>query len=334
MTDQKCGNKDCDNIVTGHNKFCSRKCFGTSLKIDSGPAPICKAPECDNIVTGKKGSNWLKYCCDDCKKKGVPIAVKNTCLDKYGVTNGSKTKESKDNRVATCLDRYGVANPSLVQEFLDKIVETNIDRYGTDKPQLLAQFEQKSKDTCVERFGVEKPQRLQEIKDKTEQTCIIRYGVSAPQQDESIRQKSIDTCIKEYGVTNVMHASNIFDKNKYYQKKDYTLPSGSIVKIQGYEDKCLDMLLSTIYDENDLIINPSQILKIFYVENNKKHRYYPDIFIPEENLILEVKSQWTYNSQRKWYNTNLLKKQACLDAGYNFKFMIFDGKGNLLDNPI
>ena len=65
--------------------------------------------------------------------------------------------------------------------------------------------------------------------------------------------------------------------------------------------------------------------------DNKKHRYYPDLYIPKDNLIIEVKSQWTYNSQQKWYNTNLLKRQACIAAGYKFKFMIFDKDGNLLD---
>jgi len=30
----------------------------------------------------------------------------------------------------------------------------------------------------------------------------------------------------------------------------------------------------------------------------------------------------------------MLKRQACLDAGYNFKFMIFDKDGNLLEGNV
>jgi len=51
------------------------------------------------------------------------------------------------------------------------------------------------------------------------------------------------------------------------------------------------------------------------------------MYIEKDNLIIEVKSLWTYN---KYKEINLLKQKACIEAGYNFKFMILDGKGNII----
>jgi len=61
--------------------------------------------------------------------------------------------------------------------------------------------------------------------------------------------------------------------------------------------------------------------KIWYVaEDGIRRKYYPDIYIQEENMIVEVKSTWTYTKELE---RNKLKEKACLDAGYDFKFMIF-----------
>jgi hypothetical protein len=294
----------------------------------------CNNKDCKTIITEKrkKDGQYKKYCCPSCRRLGVTEKCKQTSLEKYGVSNPSKSKIIKDRIKESFTEKYGegITNSMHLQEFRDKIVETNIEKYGTDKPQLLEEFKNKSKDTCIEKYGVEKPQRLQLLKDKSTSTCEERYGVSAPQKNKSIRQKSIDTCVKKYSAENVMQSKDVFDKNRYYQKKNYTLPSGNVVKIQGYEDKCIGLLLKT-YLEDELYINPD-LQPIYYIEaNNIKHRYYPDIYIPKDNLIIEVKSQYTYNGFIGWYNTNLLKRQACIDAGYNFKFMIFDKMRNLLE---
>ena len=48
-----------------------------------------------------------------------------------------------------------------------------------------------------------------------------------------------------------------------------------------------------------------------------------NIYIEAENLIIEVKSTWTYKTKLE---QNLAKQKACVDGGYKFYFMIFDGK--------
>lgn len=91
----------------------------------------------------------------------------------------------------------------------------------------------------------------------------------------------------------------------------------------------MDELLN-IYTEEEIACR-NDMPEIWYFENGKNHRYYPDIYIPRDNLLIEVKSEWTYRGKEEWYFTNLLKKQACIDAGYNYQLMLYDGNGKLLN---
>lgn len=104
--------------------------------------------------------------------------------------------------------------------------------------------------------------------------------------------------------------------------KNYQLPSGKIVKVQGYEPQALDNLLKE-YDETDIVIGIKEINnhinKIEYKYKNKIRRYYPDFYIKSTNTIIEVKSPWTFKIHKE---RNLLKEPACLDNNYNFKFLI------------
>jgi len=107
-----------------------------------------------------------------------------------------------------------------------------------------------------------------------------------------------------------------------YAYKNFTLPSGKIAKLQGYEPWVLMDLLN-IYEESDIVIGVKNIHEyighITYTFENKVSRYFPDFYIISEHLIIEVKSHWTYE---KHLNRNLEKQKACLAKGINFKFII------------
>lgn len=57
-----------------------------------------------------------------------------------------------------------------------------------------------------------------------------------------------------------------------------------------------------------------------YVLNGIEHRYFPDAYIPSENIIYEVKSIWTVKLDQE---KNALKYQAVKDSGYKFKLKIY-----------
>jgi hypothetical protein len=121
-------------------------------------------------------------------------------------------------------------------------------------------------------------------------------------------------------------ADNFFKNSFKY--KEYLMPSGKVVKIQGYEPQVLTELLKT-YSEDDIVIGVKEmnkeIGKIEYEYEGSKHTYYPDFYIKSENKIIEVKSHWTYLFHK---NKNLAKEQACLKQGFNFEFKILGKNAN------
>jgi len=109
---------------------------------------------------------------------------------------------------------------------------------------------------------------------------------------------------------------------KCFNYKEFCLPSGRIIKLQGFEPQVLTQLLQT-YSEDDIVcevkdIN-NEIGKILYQYEGKERRYYPDFYIKSTNTIIEVKSQWTFDKHKE---KNLAKEQACLEQGFNFEFII------------
>ena len=158
-----------------------------------------------------------------------------------------------------------------------------------------------------------------------------RYGFPVSSQNSEVHNKMIATNIVKYGVPYTMQDQDISEKSKKksYLSKDYKLPSGKVIQVQGYEPWALDLLLKS-YSENDIETKHSQMPEFWYHgDDSKYHRYYSDIYIKKENLIIEVKSVYTYNLELR---NNIIKKKTVEYNGYNFKFMIFDEKKNLISN--
>lgn len=292
----------------------------------------CNNKNCKNLVTEyRKNGEYKKYCSSSCRCLGIAEKSKQTSLKKYGVDNPSKSKEIKDRIKKSFTEKYGegITNAMDLEEFRNKIKETNIERYGTDKPQSLIIFQEKTKQTNLERFGTEVPQKLQQLKDKTLETNLKKYGVLHHSELKETQEKKVKTNLGKYGVTNVSQNVEVYDKivKRSYRTKNYILPSGKISKVQGYEPFAISYLLEN-YNENEIRIDTKDkpIIK-YFDKDGKQHYYFPDIYIPKENIIIEVKSEWTYNKNTP---RHLLKRQACLDAGYNFRFMIFDKDANLI----
>lgn len=113
-------------------------------------------------------------------------------------------------------------------------------------------------------------------------------------------------------------------KKSKYKYKEFVMPSGRHVKLQGYEDRAIILLLNT-YDESDILVGSKDISemigRIYYSENNIKRCYLPDLYIKSTNTIIEVKSNYTFACDKE---KNLAKEQACLQQGFNFEFMIFE----------
>jgi hypothetical protein len=128
-----------------------------------------------------------------------------------------------------------------------------------------------------------------------------------------------------------MHLPEIADKcsKSSYKTKDYIMPSGKILKIQGYENYALDELIQT-YQENEIISGILNVPKIWYVDDTgKKHRHYVDIFISSIQLCIEVKSSWTAEKKK---DNIFLKQTAGKQLGYSYEIWVYDEKGNKINS--
>jgi|LakMenE18May11ns_1017448.scaffolds.fasta_scaffold9193811_1 hypothetical protein len=108
-------------------------------------------------------------------------------------------------------------------------------------------------------------------------------------------------------------------KTSAYKYKKYIMPSGKIINYQGYENLALDELIK-IYKEDDIENERHKVPTIIYFKNSKEYNYYPDIYIKSKNLIIEVKSDWTYKKQ---LIENILKVNNCYMFITSYYLIIF-----------
>ena len=130
-----------------------------------------------------------------------------------------------------------------------------------------------------------------------------------------------------------MQNSKIFKRcqKNTFKRKEYIFENGRKEYVQGYEPQALKILVKQ-YNTNDIIVDMKQINKIFYyTKDNKKHRYFPDIYIKSINTIIEVKSTWTYNGTKDKLTINQLKAKASINSGYLFEFWIMDRDGTIFE---
>jgi len=176
---------------------------------------------------------------------------------------------------------------------------TNLKKYGVTNTGSLKEVKEKIFNTYQERFGGH-PKKTKEVQDKWKETCLEKYG-GHPNQNVEVQAKSEATC---------------------YKYKEYMMPSGNIVKYQGYENLALDELILK-YEEEDIIVGRKNIPTVEYHIGDIKHVYFPDIYIKSENKIIEIKSEWTIKLARG----NIQEKaEATVKAGYKYEIWVYNDK--------
>lgn len=214
------------------------------------------------------------------------------------------SKDIKFERIKnTCIEKYGCISNLQLEETKQKIKETNLKKYGVDHVSKSEEVRNKRKITCLEKYGKENYSQTPEFKEKLIQTSLKNWGTEFPNQNPDLLEKnSINS----------------------YSRKDFIFPSGKCIKIQGYEHYVLNELLKTI-EETNIITGAKNVPTIWYMGiDEKKHRHYVDIFIPTENLCIEVKSTWT---AKKKQDNIFLKQNAAKELGYKYEIWIYNYKG-------
>lgn len=285
----------------------------------------CGSTSCKLTASNFKNITFKKYGVENISQTDLwKNKIKNTYQTKYNTDYYFQTDEFKEKFIITNLKKRGTKHHLQTQECLNKQKQTNLKKYGFE---CNLQDVKKREKTCLEKYGETSPMKTEQIKEKVKQTNLKKYGVEWIMGSDEFKKKVKQTNLRKYGVEHNSQISETIEKRNRskYQWKEYTLPSGKIVKVQGYENKYLNELFLNGYNEKDIFISnrdiENQIGKIFYFDNMQQRRYFPDFYIKSENKIIEVKSKYTYKINEI---INLNKKQACLDLGFNFKFIIYD----------
>ena len=246
---------------------------------------------CGNYVNYNK-YNYYIFCCYQCAQsnKKTQEKRKHTCLTKYNNENYNNITLQKET-----VDNFSKSKRKIINE---KRKKTKLNRYDDEN----YNNRDKARETCLNKYNDlyynnrDKARETGKNIEKYKQTCLNRYNVEWPMQNEEIFNKS---------------------QIAKYKKKEFIFPSGKIVYVQGYEPKILNELVKH-FNEDDIVCGKN-LPEIWYTLNDKKKRYFPDIYIKSKNMIIEVKSTYTLEADLE---KNLAKRQACLDLGYNFWFSV------------
>jgi len=323
----KCKNPNCSNDVNWnqnhYNECCSVGCQSSYTAPKRLETYLTKTGYSHPHKNPEVKAKMVKHCIEkfgvdhQFKDPNVRSKMKVTKLRRYGdekynnpksisetwkdiCSNHKKWTEIKSKRQFTSIEKYGVPFYPNV----DKRKSTNMRKYGVPS---FANVDKRIS-TCMRRYGVPFYANV----DKRISTCMRRYGV--PFYANVDKRKS--TCMKRYGVP-FYSQSNLASNG--YKWKDYELPSGKIIRIQGYENFLLDELLEH-YSEDKIKTSRKDMPEFWYELDGKTRRYFPDVFIPETNTIYEVKSEYTLGRN---IEMNKMKFQSVLDSGCNFELKVY-----------
>jgi hypothetical protein len=256
---------------------------------------------------------------------GDPVCVgKLVSTTKKSWTSEQKQKDSANKRTAA-------ANRTTdqIQAQVEKTKKTFRNKYGVEWATQSHDYKAKSKATKLSRYGNE----YFNGNSKTSQS----WQAKTDNEISNIVNKRRATCLERFGVENAfmkpISRTNSAIANS--TGREYTLPSGRIIGVRGHEDTAITILLKT-YAETELLLDDRKTiyeLPVFEYIDHRRHilKYYPDIHIPKENKLIEVKSPWWWDGKgadryKSRLENNLRKKDAVLAAGYQYEVWLFTDK--------
>ena len=138
----------------------------------------------------------------------------------------------------------------------------------------------------------------------------MKYGFEYYQNTLEYRIKYISTCLDKYGVSNPMQTIDIHNKQ---QISGFNLKYYNNISYRG----TYELNFIKFCESNNIKL--SKIDKIKYIINDNVHYYFPDFYLPDFNLVCEIKSDYYYKLDEV---KNLIKEKYTKEMGYNFLFII------------
>lgn len=311
-----------------------------SIKLGLMEYPKCKA--CGNLAK-LKSLGWSDYCNNTCgyldRWKNLSEVEKTLLSDKLSSTYHNKSIEEKsdikEKRKHTLNAVYGVNHNFKIEEVIKNRQKTWEDKYGYDNPNKSTIVKEKLIKTNNIKYGHNSPLQNSEILKKAKETLMTNYNVDHNMKSDIVKHRFINTCLTKYGETHYMKNSEMFDKiSKACYKQKKIIVNDILYKVQGYENIAINYLINTGVLEDQFIINNKDVEhyvgKIYWIDsNNKKHRYYPDFYLKDKNVLFEIKSEYTYNTAKKDGSLDM-KINACITLNLPLHILVFNKKLQLI----
>lgn len=220
---------------------------------------------------------------------------RQTCLEKYGIDDYSKTLEYREKVRKTNLKKFGTEWASQADFIQEKVIKTNLERLGVERPSQSEEVREKAAETSLRKYGKRHYFQTTQGLTQRRKTCLEKYGVEYYLQTEEKKEKSKLTCLKKYGVefpcqdpTIARDAAKARNKAtiKYHWKTKEEL-----VCVASYEAKVVNYL-------NKLKINYEWHPKTFSLSTGRK--YTPDLYLVDQDLWIEIKGYFLDLSFEKW----------------------------------
>lgn len=224
---------------------------------------------------------------------------------------------TEEKRKATNIKIYGSANFFASEEGKRKIREHWLKvvpgaTHSSHIPEIIAARQA----THMKKRNVKSNLCLPETRKLGEEAMIKLYGVDQFMKSPKFREAMLRT----YGVEHAMQNQGLFAKmqKSSFNTKRYVFPSGRIEEVRGYEPQRLDEMLKDGIPEEDIVVNQKEMPVIrFHRPDNRYGYYHPDIFIPKDNVVIEVKSTYTFLVDKQ---VNLCKWKK---ASKKYEFQVY-----------
>ena len=296
---------------------------------------------------GRINCIYNKYCSTKCSSKQNAKdrmrVLKQNNMNRWGVENVFQLDSVKKKSIETNLKKYGFDNPNKNNKIREKIEITNNKKYGQKSPLTIPENREKMKNKCKENWKNNEwvlwfknimiinngglGFSSENVRLKYQNFCKEKWGVLNSFQSEEIKERIKNLYIDKYGVSNPQQVESIHIKT-----------AKSAIRCKKYKNS--DIYYQGSY-ELDFLNKYSNKFKvergypIKYDFNGKIKVYFPDFYLPEIDLIVEIKSSYFW---RKNIEVNLSKINFIKENNINFILILdkdyqnFDEKIKIIQN--
>lgn len=295
------------------------------------PKVNTKCPICGNPLPFQNFYNgYRKACCKKCSGILTVQNSKQTCINKYGVSNPMKVESLKNKNRKNINDKAR----------LEKARNTLKEKYGVSNPMQIDSVKRKVRSNTIEKYGVDNVAKLDSSKEKAKNTNLKKYGkewfTQTDKAKEIFKRKREDDLLNR-----IFNGNRLIDIEPLFKREDYIGVKNFKDKAIYYRFKCKKcgfefeshlnngqtpicrhchpyIRESGVSNEEKEVVS---FIKSFYdkiiIENDRSvlKGKELDICLPEDKIAIEYDGLYWHSSQFKEKDYHLNKTIECEKAG-------------------